>query len=138
MDHQHGELITNIYYIPLSPEFISQQYTLCTFSTCSVYRYSSPTVFSLMGPDLVGQVHMDTVNDFQDHPGAKQLGSHWSVCTDSQDGELDWIFAVALALEWSMNIIKTKPSHPHFHFMLSRKCTPKSDQNFLSSWQKLG
>jgi len=88
MDRQHGELITYIYYIPLSPEFISQQYTLCTFSTCSVCRCSSPTVFSLMGPDLVGQVHTDTVNDFQDHPGAKQLRSHWSVCTDSQDGKI--------------------------------------------------
>lgn len=88
MDRQHGELITYIIYIPLSPEFISQQYTLCTFSTCSVCRCSSPTMFSLMGPDLVGQVHMDTVNDFQDHPGAKQLGSHWSVCTDSRDGEI--------------------------------------------------
>ena len=52
-----------------------------SFSTCHICRSSSPTAFTPLGPDLVGQVHMEsslchgnTSNDIHDYPGAKQFG----------------------------------------------------------------
>ena len=97
---------------PLSPNSFPNSTHLCTFSTCHILGCSAPTTFAPLGPDLGGQVHMESPlgQNCSWQPRSLVIGGQSGEWTDSHAGP-------PLQLDW------TGTSHTiRVHVFLSAKC----------------